>query len=134
MKLIIILILIIFSNELYSNVIVHMKKHINTKDKSSEIIRMTKIKEIDLLNSINKFQKEKFRKLHDVSSQRVYYNSADKSVIVENIDNYNQLIISDFLGNIILNINIIDYKSNSIPVSLNRGVYFIILFDNNRNK
>lgn len=129
-----IIILLLFSIELYSDVIVQIKKHINIENNSCVILQMKKLKKVDIEHKFQLYKKETQKNNIIEKKNKVYYNYSDKQIYIDNIENYHQLIISDLLGNVIMDKNISDYQNNDIQVSLNKGVYFIILIDKNNNR
>lgn len=128
MKILFLLIIIIFTNDLWSNEITYLKKYYNPINKTSKIMVIKSKHEVDLNSYIINKKNENNNTVNIID---VFYNQNIKSICLKNNEDYNIIVVSDLLGKVLLNENIADKLDNTIPLKLESGLYIISFINDN---
>lgn len=68
-----------------------------------------------------------------VETFNTYPNPFYNTLIIENLENATQIVISNILGQSVMTVNVFDTKMVIPTAKLNKGIYFITVFDKNNN-
>lgn len=131
MKIIIVIIALILTNQAFSESIVHMKKNVQINTNTVQVAAKKTIKSAEINDTKVEFLKER-KETKIVDKSRVYYQHSNNAIIFENISSFQKIIISDLSGNILYNYSVQSIQNNQIQVDFSKGVYLIGLIDKNR--
>ena len=101
---------------------------------NSEIIGFIIAEDGSILNCISEdIETGIFDKKQDAASFNVYPNPFNNTLTIDNLDNASSIVISNVLGQTIMNVDVTNSTMSISTSDLNKGVYLITILDNDNN-